>query len=229
MRRTAPGVAAALSTLLLASATLTGCGSNAGAATSGSTDAANPAPSAPAIAATPKSGLAAQVVVPAGYLAADGSDPLELTGPFDARLYLSTLSPVPPEDRALLLNAGFTGGYQAFRTSPDRRKRYTLQLFKTASNAKANRLQQGFWSQENRRNAFVVPGVPAALSDARTVATGIADRSEAIAEVSFVVGTLVAEISVRQTGPVSSNLIPDKALVASIANQQKAALTRKAG
>lgn len=227
MRRTAPGVAAVLSTLLLAPALLTGCGNDAGAAAAGPDASAPDAPPSAPPASAPSSSLAPLAVLPAGYLAADGSDPRNLTGPFTAQKYLSTLSPVPPEDRALLLNAGFVEGYQASRTSPDRRKKYTLQLFKTASNGKAKRLQQGFWEQENRRNSFQVPGVPEAFSDARVVATGIGERSEAIAEVSYVIGSLVVELSVEQIAPASTNPRPDTALVAALAKQQRTALTRK--
>ena len=47
----------------------------------------------------------------------------------------------------------------------------------------------------------------------------------AIAEVSFVVGALVAELSVRETGALGTNLEPDTSLLTSLAKQQRARLT----
>jgi hypothetical protein len=136
---------------------------------------------------------------------------------------------MPPEDKALLLNANFKEGYHAFRTSPDRRERLTVLLFKTGSNGKADVLQQGFWGQDGHSTKFAVPGVPGALSDAKLAVTGDPGRSAATAEVSFVVGDVVAEISVRELGQTGSNLIPDTAVVASLAKQQKDRLTRSPG
>ena len=235
MRRTAPGIAAVVTTLLLGTTVLTGCGNDAGAAATTESPgtpapgASLPTPSTPPDGAAQKSSLAGLAVVPPGYVTTHGSDPRELTGPFGSKSYLSNLSAVPHEDKALFLNAGFTEGYQAYRTSKDGRKRFTVQLFKTASKAKAKGLLQGFWGQENRRNPFSVPGVPEASSDARVVVTGIANQAEAIAEVSFVVGSLVAEISVHETAPIGTTLKPDTALVASMAKLQKASLTGKSG
>ncbi|ADB30456.1 hypothetical protein Kfla_1354 [Kribbella flavida DSM 17836] len=222
MRRTAPGVTALIGCALLA---LAGCaGGNAGAATTGTPNAGPPAPSAPP-AVTPKSALAVLVVVPKGY----PPHPRELSGPFTLQSFLGTLSAIPAEDRALLLNASFTEGYQASRISPDRKKQYTVRLFKTGSKKKAKDLQLGFWNQETHSGKFAVRGVPGVLSGRRIAPTGGPDESEAVAEVSFVVGTLVARISVRETGPVSSDLTPDTTLAATVGRQQYARLSSKSG
>ena len=228
MRRAVLGVTA----VLLPAVLLAGCGNDTGTGTGTAIATGNGGvtvkSSPPATTAAP-TGLAALVVVPAGYLAPETSDPRQLSGPFDSSSYLATLSSVPPEDKALLLNASFKEGYHAFRTSPDRRIRLTVQLFKTGSKAKADTLQQGFWDQDDHSTKFAVPGLPGALSDAKLAVTGDPGLSAATAEVSFVVGDLVAEISVREMGKTGSNLVPDAALVASLAKEQKDRLTHSTG
>ena len=225
MRRYALGVAAVTCIGVLG---LTGCGNNAGTTT---TTQVQVAPSAPTAApkAVSSSALAPLVVVPGGYLTGSAADPEQLSGPFTAELYLGTLSPLPAVDRALLLNASFTEGYQVFRISPDRRKRVTLQLFKAGSKAKAIGLQHGFWAQDVHSRAFAVPGVPGALTDARVDVVGSSDQMEAVAQTSFVVGTLVAALTVRQIGTLQNTATPDTALVATLAKQQKDRLARKSG
>jgi predicted small secreted protein len=228
VRRAVPGVTA----VLLTSVLLAGCGNNTGTPIgtgNGSSNGNGTMKSSPPATTAAPTGLAALVVVPTGFLAPESSDPREVSGPFDSSSYLATLSSVPPEDKALLLNASFKEGYHAFRTSPDRRKRLTVQLFKTGSKAKAVVLQQGFWDQDDHSTKFAVPGVPGALSDAKLAVTGDPGLSAATAEVSFVVGDLVAEISVREMGKTGSDLVPDTALVASLAKQQKDRLTHSTG
>ena len=228
MRRALLGVIA----VLLPAVLLAGCGKDTGTAIgtgNGTSDGSGTAKSLPPATTTAPTGLAALVVLPTGFLAPESSDPREVSGPFDSSSYLATLSSVPPEDKALLLNASFKEGYHAFRTSPDRRKRLTVQLFKTGSKAKAVVLQQGFWDQDDHSTKFAVPGVPGALSDAKLAVTGDPGQSAASAEVSFVVGDLIAEISVRELGKTGSNLVPDTALVASLAKQQKDRLTHGTG
>jgi hypothetical protein len=232
VRRALLGVTA----VLLPAVLLAGCGKDTGTAIgtgtgtgNGTSDGSGTVKSLPPATTAVPTGLAALVVVPTGFLAPESSDPREVSGPFDSSSYLATLSSVPPEDKALLLNASFKEGYHAFRTSPDRRKRLTVQLFKTGSKAKAVVLQQGFWDQDDHSTKFAVPGAPGALSDAKLAVTGDPGQSAATAEVSFVVGDLVAEISVRELGKTGSNLVPDTALVASLAKQQKDRLTHGTG
>ena len=229
MRRHAPGVAAVLYVGVLGVGVLglTGCGSNAGATTTQ----VQAAPAAPTAApkAVPSSSLAPLVVVPSGYLKSTAADPEQLSGPFTAELYLDTLSPLPAVDRALLLNASFTEGYQVFRVSPDRRKRFTLELFKTGSKAKAADLQQGFWKQDVHSRKFAVRGVPGVLTDARVEVVGSSDQMEAVAQTSFVVGTLVAELTIRESGTLQNTPAPDTALIATLTKQQKDRLARKSG
>jgi hypothetical protein len=210
---------------------VSGCGSNAGAATTNAPEAGGPAPaaSAPAAAKAANSGLAGLVVIPTGFVPGNAADPGEHTGSFTRESYLSTLSASPAEDRALLLNAGFAEGYQAYRTSADRKKHFTVQIFRVGSKAKADILRHGFWGQETHSRAFAVPGVPEALTDARIVVSTASGRTEAVAESSFVVGTLVTQISVSQTGDLTADLTPDTALVAAITKQQKQSLSRKSG
>jgi hypothetical protein len=221
VRRAAPGVAVVLSALVALSAV--GCGNSAGAATSNGPGAAVPA------AKSAVTGLAELVVIPAGYVTGDITDPSELSGPFGRESYLNALSSSPAEDRALLLNAHFAEGYQAYRTSADRKKHYTVQIFRVGSKTQADVLRQGFWAQETHGHSFAVPGGPDVLTDARVVVSTSVGRSEAVAESSFVVGSLVTEISVSQAGDLTADLTPDTALVAAITKQQRQSLTRKAG
>jgi hypothetical protein len=208
---------------------MTGCSSDAGTATSTQvevTPAGPPSPVALKVAASPLAGL---VVVPDGYLEGALGEPEQLSGPFARNSFVDKLSPSPAEDLALLLNASFTEGYQAFRVSPDRRQRLTVQLFKAGSNAKAQDLQQGFWNQDEHTKAFAVPGVPGATSDARVVPDGAAGRVLAVAEASFVVGAIVAEVKVTETGTVERPPVPDSPLIANLAKQQRDRLTAKSG
>ena len=214
MKRTAPAVAAVVTALVLG---VTGCGTDAGASVS---DVSTPTAtkSLGSAAKAPRSALAGLIVLPRGYIA----DSQDGSGPFNAAAYLDMWSAVPAVDRALLLNAGFVEGYRATRLSPDKKKRYTLQLFKAATPAKAKVLQEGFWSQDTHERGF---NLPDALTDARVEYDGGTGQSEAVAEASFVVGALVAELSVRQAGALGSNPQPDIALVTALAKQQRARLT----
>ncbi|MGC4942489.1 hypothetical protein [Kribbella sp. DT2] len=223
MRRTAPGVTVLVVGVLLA---LPGCtGGDAGAVTSGTANhAAAPAvPSAPPTPAAPKSALAGLIVVPTGY----GADARELSGQFTLQSFLGTISGVPAEDRALLLNASFKEGYQAVRVSPDREKQYTIRLFRTGSKRKAQDLRAGFWSQETYTAKYAVPGVPDIRTGRRVTPTGVPDEAEAIAQASFVTGNLLAQITIRQTGPIAGNLQPDTRLATALAQQQYKRLTSK--
>jgi len=214
VKRSTPGVAAVATALLLG---VTGCGTDAGASVS---DVSTPTATkslGPA-AKAPRSSLAGLIVLPRGYIADSKSG----SGPFNAAAFLDNWSAVPAVDRALLLNAGFIEGYRATRLSPDRKKRFTLQVFKAATPAKAKVLQEGFWNQDAHERSFNVPN---ALTDARVEYDGGTGQSEAVAEASFVVGALVAELTIRQTGALGTNPRPDIALVAALAKQQQARLT----
>ncbi|WP_329005968.1 hypothetical protein OHA18_21510 [Kribbella sp. NBC_00709] len=209
------GVAVVVTGLLLG---VTACGSEDGtSAGAAETPAAkHSALSGPA--QKSKSSLAGLVALPRGYVA----DPRNDTGPFTATAFLNTWSADPALDRALLLNASFAEGYRASRVSPDRKKRYTLQLFKTGSAGKAAVLQKGLWNQDTHEHPFNLAG---ALSDARVEYDGGTDQSAAVAEVSLAVGPMVVEISVREVGALGSNLTPDTALVTALAKEQRARLT----
>ncbi|GAA1529387.1 hypothetical protein [Kribbella lupini] len=223
MRRTAPGVTVLVVCALLA---LPGCaGGDAGAATTRTADsaAAPAAPSAQPVA--PKSALAGLIVVPNGY----GPDARELSGPFTLQSFLGTISGVPAEDRALLLNASFKEGYQAVRLSPDREKQYTIRLFRTGSKRKAQDLRAGFWSQDIFSGNYSVPGVPDIRTGRRVGPNGVPDEIEAIAQAAFVTGNLLAQITVRQSGPITGNLQPDTKLATALAQQQYKRLTTKSG
>jgi hypothetical protein len=214
-RSQAVGAAVVVTALLLA---VTACGSEDGAsATAAETPAAKHSLSGPAQKAT--GSLVGLAVMPRGYVA----DPrANVTGPFTATGFLNTWSADPALDRALLLNAGFVEGYRASRLSPDKKKRFTLQLFKTGSAGKAVALQKGFWNQDTHEHPFNLPG---ALSDARVEFDGGTSQSTAVAEVSLAVGPMVVEISVREVGAIGSNLTPDTALVTALAKQQRARFT----
>jgi hypothetical protein len=214
--RTAPAVAAVVATLLL---TVTACGNDSSAATS---SLQTPTPKASALAApaekTKKSALAGLAVLPRGFIA----DAHGFAGAFTATTFLTSWSADPATDRALLLNANFVEGYRATRVSADKRKRYTIQLFKAGSATKAKTLQQGFWSQHTHESSF---GVPDALSDASVQYDGGAGQSVANAQVSMVVGTLVVELSIQENGALGTNLKPDTGLLTSLAKEQRARLT----
>jgi hypothetical protein len=209
-----------VTTLLL---TVTACGNDSGTA-AGSLQTPTPKTSALAAPAekTKKSPLAGLAVLPRGYIA----DTHGFAGSFTATTFLNSWSSDPATDRALLLNANFVEGYRATRLSPNKKKRFTIQLFKAGSAAKAKTLQQGFWGQDVHESSFDVPD---ALSDASVQYDGGAGQSVAIAQVSMVVGTLVAELSVQENGALGSNLKPDTALLASLAKQQHARLTATSG
>ncbi|MFI5713674.1 hypothetical protein [Kribbella sp. NPDC051620] len=225
MRRVAPGVAAVVCVGLVV---LTGCGNDAGASTApvgGST------PSVPADVAAPAavSGLAGLAVVPGGFLNGAPGEPAQVTGPFTRQSFVDTLSASPAEDLALLLNAGCKEGYQMFRLSADRRKRVTVQLFKAASAAKARDLQKGFWAQDEHTKPFAVPGVQGALTDAQTGVVGVTGQIDAVAEASITVGSLVAEITVSQTGTLEKTPVPDIKLATTMLKLQYQRLTTKSG
>ncbi|WUJ75190.1 hypothetical protein OG809_18375 [Kribbella soli] len=209
------GAAVVVTALLLA---VTACGSEDGASASAAdTPAAKHSLSGPAEKA--KGSLVGLAVLPRGYVA----DPrANVTGPFTATGFLNTWSADPALDRALLLNASFVEGYRASRLSPDKKKRFTLQLFKTGSAGKAVVLQKGFWNQDTHEHPFDLPG---ALSDARVEFDGGTSQSTAVAEASLTVGPMVVEISVREVGAIGSNLTPDTALVTALAKEQRARFT----
>ncbi|TDD58284.1 hypothetical protein E1263_19920 [Kribbella antibiotica] len=211
VNRSAPGIAAVVTALLLG---VTACGNDAGASV-------RPAAAPAAVAEQPApSALAGLVALPAGYIA----DPKNTTGPFTTETYLANYSAEPALDRALLLNAGFATGYRATRLSPDKKKRYVIQLFKAANPAKAKILQAGLWRQETRDHPFQVPG---ALSNAHAAYDAGTEKTEAIAEASFTAGNLVALLSVRQSAPLNTPITPDTALITTQVALQHTRLTSK--
>ncbi|TCC03769.1 hypothetical protein E0H45_32140 [Kribbella soli] len=211
MRRNASGVAVVVSAVLLG---VTACGSEDGASASAAqTPAAKHSALSGMADKSPKSVLAGLAALPRGYVA----DPRNVTGPFTASSYLNTWSADPALDRALLLNASFVEGYRATRLSPDKKKRYTVQLFKTGSPAKAQALQKGLWSQDVHDHPFTIPN---ALSDASVEYDGSTDQSVAIAEASLAVGPIVVELTVRETSALGSELTPDTTLITALAKEQ---------
>ncbi|MET9268835.1 hypothetical protein [Kribbella sp. NPDC003557] len=216
MRRNPSGVAVIVTAFVLG---VTACGSEEGASASAAqTPAAKHSALSGSVGKPAKSALAALAALPRGYVA----DARNAPGPFTATAYLSTWSADPALDRALLLNASFVEGYRATRLSPDKKKRYTVQLFKTGSPAKAKALQQGLWTQDVHDHPFTVPH---ALSDARVEYDGSTDQSIAIAEASLAVGAVVVELTVRESGALGTNLTPDTTLVTALANEQHTRLT----
>lgn len=219
MKRNAAGVAVLVTGLLLG---VTACGSEGGSSASA---AQTPAAKHPELNGTadnsPKSTLAALVALPRGYVA----DTRNGTGPFTTTSYLSTWSADPALDRALLLNANFVEGYRATRLSPDKKKRFTVQLFKTGSPAKAHTLQNGLWTQDDHSHPFNLPG---ALADARVEYDGSTDQSVAIAEATLAVGPVVVELSVREVAALGTTLTPDTKLITAMAKEQRTRLTATA-
>ncbi|HEY3511067.1 hypothetical protein [Kribbella sp. NPDC051137] len=216
MTRNAAGVAVVVTALLLG---VTACGSDGGSSASA---AEKPVAKHSALTGsagkTTKSALADLVVLPRGYVA----DPGNPTGAFTATSYLNTWSADPALDRALLLNAGFVEGYRATRLSPDKKKRYTVQLFKTGSAAKAQALRNGLWKQDTHDHPFALPG---ALSDANVEYDGGTDLSVATAEASLAIGATVVELTVRETAALGTTLTPDTGLITTLAKDQRTRLT----
>ena len=213
MKRNAAGVAVLVTGLLLG---VTACGNEDGSSASA---AQTPAAKLNGTAdKSTKSALAALVALPRGYVA----DTRNGTGPFTVTSYLNTWSADPALDRGLLLNAGFTEGYRATRLSPDKKKRFTVQLFKAASAGKAQTLQNGLWTQDDHSSPF---GVPGAFSDARVEYDGGTDQSVAIAEASLAVGPVVVELSVREAAALGTTLTPDTKLITAMAEEQRTRLT----
>ncbi|NUR97017.1 MAG: hypothetical protein HOV67_17390 [Kribbellaceae bacterium] len=219
MKRNAAGVAVLVTGLLLG---VTACGTEDGSSASAArTPAAKHSELNGTADASPKSALAALVALPRGYVA----DVRNGTGPFTATTYLNNWSADPALDRALLLNANFAEGYRATRLSPDKKKRFTVQLFKTGSAAKAQTLQNGLWTQDDHSHPFNVPG---ALSDARVEYDGGSDQSVAVAEASLAVGPVVVELSVREAAALGTTLTPDTTLITALAKEQRTRLTAAA-
>ncbi|MFD7154874.1 hypothetical protein ACFV9C_09760 [Kribbella sp. NPDC059898] len=216
MTRNAAGVAIAVTALLLG---VTACGSDGStSASAAETPAAKHSALTGTADKTAKSTLADLVVLPGGYVA----DPGNPTGAFTATSYLNTWSADPALDRALLLNAGFVEGYRATRLSPDKKKRYTVQLFKTGSAAKAQALQNGLWKQDTHDHPFAVPD---ALSDANVEYDGGTDQSVATAEASLAIGATVVELTVREAAALGTTLTPDTGLITTLAKDQRTRLT----
>jgi hypothetical protein len=198
---------------------VTACGREDGASASvAQTPAAQHSALSGSAGKTAKSALASLAALPRGYVA----DARNAPGPFTATAYLNTWSADPALDRALLLNASFVEGYRVTRLSPDKKKRYTVQLFKTGSAAKAKALQQGLWSQDVHDHPFTIPN---ALSDARVEYDGSTDQSIAIAEAILTVGPVVAELTVRETAALGTSLTPDTKLITAQAKEQHTRLT----
>ncbi|HZX07926.1 hypothetical protein [Kribbella sp.] len=219
MTRNAAGIAVLVTGLLLA---VTGCGNDgAGSASAAETPAAKHSALTGTADKTAKSTLADLVALPRGYV----EDPGNPTGGFTATSYLNTWSADPALDRALLLNAGFVEGYRATRLSPDKKKRFTVQLFKTASAAKAQTLQSGLWKQDTHEHPFAVPD---ALTDAKVEYDGGTDQSVATAEASLAIGQMVVELTIREAAALGTTLTPDTALITTLAKDQRTRLTAPA-
>ncbi|GAA3125566.1 hypothetical protein JOF29_006331 [Kribbella aluminosa] len=198
---------------------VTACGSDGrSSATAAETPAAKHSALTGTADKTAKNTLADLVVLPRGYVA----DPGSLTGAFTATSYLNTWSADPAVDRALLLNAAFVEGYRATRLSPDKKKRYTVQLFKTGSATKAQALQDGLWKQDTHDHPFALPN---ALSDANVQYDGAADQSVAVAEASLAIGEIVVEFTVREAAALGTALTPDTGLITTLVKDQRTRLT----
>ena len=167
------------------------------------------------------SGLATLVVTPTGFDSPPARTNREKSGSFDIRAFVEDYSAAPHEDRALLMNADFTDGYYAFSASPDRQTQVTLYLFQAGTSAKAATLEQGLWAEGNHGIQFAVPGVPGAKSGAKVMVAATTGRTIATADVSFVVGKVVARIGVRhQFADDARQPVPDTGLAADLARQQ---------
>jgi hypothetical protein len=189
-----------------------------------------PAPQPTAPKATPRPDNLAQLVVPSDtFTRASSRDwDKERVGPFGVERFVSKLSGTPKEDRKLLAQTGFVQGYVSIRMSSDDR-RLVVYLYRFRTSKGAVELQNRFWDQYKHGDTFTVRGIPRTWTDAGLWKKSSPTRYSATANANFVVGNILAQVTVSESGATSAGLRPDTRLAATIAKLQQELLLKAAG
>ncbi|GAA1619393.1 hypothetical protein GCM10009789_86420 [Kribbella sancticallisti] len=192
--------------------------------------AVSPRPTAPtAPTATPRQDDLARLVVPSATFTRTSSRDWDRqrVGPFGVERFVSKLSGTPKEDRQLLARTGFVQGYVSIRMSSDDR-RLVVYLYRFRSHAGATALQKGFWGQYEHGDTFTVRGISRTWTDSGLKKVSSPTRYSATANVNFVVGNLLAQVTVTESSKTIDGLRPDTRLAATIAKLQHDLLVKAA-
>ncbi|TCM46875.1 hypothetical protein [Kribbella sp. VKM Ac-2568] len=182
--------------------------------------AVSPRPTAPT--ATPRQvDLARLVVRSATFTRRSPRDwDRQRVGAFDVERFVSKLSGTPQEDRQLLARTGFVRGYVSIRMSSDDR-RLAVYLYRFRSHEGAVTLQNRFWGQYEHGDTFTVRGISRTWTDSGLTKKSSPTRFTAGANVNFVVGNVLAQVTVTESSQTIDGLRPDTRLAAAISNLQQ--------
>lgn len=187
-----------------------------------------PRPTAPT--ATPRQDDLAQLVVGSATFTRPSSRDWDQQriGPFDVERFVSKLSGTPKEDRRLLAQTGFVQGYVSIRMSSDDR-RLVVYLYRFRTHKGAVALQNSFWGQYEHGDTFTVRGVPRTWTDSGLKKKSSPTLFTATANADFVVGNVLAQVTVTESSKTTDGLRPDTRLAATISNLQHDLLLKAAG
>lgn len=188
--------------------------------------AVSPRPTTPA--ATPKQDDLARLVVPSDTFTQTSSRAWDRqrVGPFDVERFVSMLSGTPKEDRQLFARLGFVRGHVSIRMSSDKR-RLVVYLYRFRTHDGAMALQKSFWGQYEHGDKFTVEGISRTWTDSGLKKNST--RYTASANVNFVVGKVLAQVTVTESNKTGDGLRPDTRLAADIAKLQHDLLLKAAG
>jgi hypothetical protein len=141
-------------------------------------------------------------------------------GAFDVERFVSKLSGTPQEDRQLLARTGFVRGYVSIRMSSDDR-RLVVYLYRFRSHEGAVTLQNRFWGQYEHGDTFTVRGISRTWTDSGLKKKSSPTLFTAGANVNFVVGNVLAQVTVTESSQTIDGLRPDTRLAAAISNLQQ--------
>jgi len=181
--------------------------------------AVSPRPTAPT--ATPRQDDLARLVVRSATFTRPSSRDWDRqrVGPFDVERFVSKLSGTPQEDRQLLARTGFVRGYVSIRMSSDDR-RLVVYLYRFRSHEGAVTLQNRFWGQYEHGDTFTVPGISRTWTDSGLTKKSSPTRFTAGANVNFVVGNVLAQVTVTESSQTIDGLRPHTRLATAISNLQ---------
>jgi hypothetical protein len=182
--------------------------------------AVSPAPTAPT--ATPRrDDLARLVVRSATFTRPSTRDwDRQRVGPFDVERFVSKLSGTPMQDRQLLTRTGFVHGHVSIRMSSDDR-RLVVYLYRFRSHEGAVTLQNRFWAQYEHGDTFTVRGISRTWTDSGLKKKSSPTLFTADANANFVVGNVLAQVTVTESSKTIDGLRPDTRLAAAISNLQQ--------
>ncbi|MEU4392805.1 hypothetical protein [Kribbella sp. NPDC023855] len=187
--------------------------------------AVSPRPTTPA--ATPRQIDLARLVVPSDTFTQTSSRDWDQqrVGPFDLERFVSMLSGTPKEDRQLFSRHGFVRGHVSIRMSSDER-RLVVYLYRFRTHDGAVALQKSFWGQYEHGDKFRVEGISRTWTDSGLKKNST--RYTATANVNFVVGKVLAQVTVTESNKTGNGLRPDTQLAADIAKLQHDLLLKAA-